>query len=260
MAGPVSTGSILGETFRIVGRGAGTVLGVSLVVHSPVLLAVLFFFWHPGWAGALQLLQLATSYLLAPIASAALIHAVFQLARERDASVGESLRVALSRFWAVVGLSILVGLAAGIATLACIVPGLIVQAGLFVAIPALIVERLRVSEAFNRSWRLTDGYKFSTFGVGFLLGLLLILCAAGLMTTLLVVLPGTTASPGALERLEPATARQNADLTLRLYNTGVILFTILATTLQATAATIAYRQLRETKDGLEDTDLLAVFD
>jgi hypothetical protein len=260
MAGPVTTGTILGETFRVFSRGAGTVLGISFAVHSPVLLAGLLFLVAPFPEWAPTVTQLVTGFVFGPLASAALIHAVFQLERQRDPTASESLRVALSRFWAVLGLSLLVGIAAAIATIFCVIPGLVVQAGLFVAVPALVVERSRIGQAFNRSWNLTDSYKLSTFGVIFVLALITWAFAAVLLVLLFTLVPDQMASQTALESAleEPALAPDS--LAMRLYTAGNLLFTVLVATLQATAATVAYRQLRETKEGLGEDELLAVFD
>lgn len=260
MAGPVNTGTILGETFRVFRRGAGTVLGISLVVHSPILMAALWFLVgpYPEWAPTVT--QLVFGFLFAPLASAALIHAVFQLQRRREPTAGESLQVALSRFWAVLGLSLLVALAAGVALFACIIPSFVVQAGLFVAVPTLVVEKLRVGQAFDRSWRLTDSYKFSTFGVIFVLGLIAWTFGALLLGLLFALVPDEMAGQTLVESAltEPTLAPQS--LAMRLYWAGNLAFTVLVTTLQATAATVAYRQLRETKEGMEEDELLAVFD
>jgi hypothetical protein len=260
MAGPVTTGTILGETFRVFSRGAGTVLGISFAVHSPILLAGLWFLVAPFPEWAPTVTQLGTGFVFGPLASAALIHAVFQLERQRDPTASESLRVALSRFWAVLGLSLLVGIAAGIATLFCVIPGLVVQAGLFVAVPALVVERSRMGEAFNRSWNLTDSYKFSTFGVIFVLGLIAWAFAAGLFMLLLAMVPDQMASQNLVESTLDEPTLTPESLAMRLYTAGNLLFAVVVTTLQATAATVAYRQLRETKEGLGEDELLAVFD
>lgn len=260
MAGPVNTGTILGETFRVFRQGAGTVLGISLVVHSPILMAALWFLVGPYPEWAPYLTQLVFGFFFAPLASAALIHAVFQLQRRREPTAGESLQVALSRFWAVLGLSLLVALAAGVATLACVVPGLVVQAGLFVAVPTLVVEKIRVGRAFDRSWNLTGGYKLSTFGVIFVLGLVAWTFGALLWGLLFAMVPDEMANQDLLESTlaEPTLTPQS--LAMRLYWAGTLAFTVLVTTLQATAATVAYRQLRETKEGMEEDELLAVFD
>lgn len=260
MAGPVTTGTILRETFRVFGRGAGTVLGISFVIHTPVLIAALVLVFVPAsyWLG--YLLQIAAGLLFAPLATAALIHAVFQLERQREPTAAESLGVALSRFWAVLGLSILVSIAAGVAVFACVIPTFVVQAGLFVAIPTLVVEKLRVGQAFDRSWKLTDGYKLSTFGVLLVLWVIGWTVGAFLSAFLLILTPDEMATRDLVESTLSESAMASQDLVLSLYWAGNLLFTVLVTTVQATAATVAYRQLRETKEGMEEGDLLAVFD
>lgn len=260
MAGPVTTGTILRETSRVFRRGAGTVLGISFVIHSPILMAAVWFLVapYPEWAPTLT--QLVLGLLFAPLASAALIHAVFQLERDREPTAAESLGVALSRFWAVLGLSILVAIASTFAFFACIIPGFVVQAGLFVAVPTLVVERLRVGQSFDRSWKLTDGYKLSTFGVILVLAVITWAFGGLLLTFLFTVLPDEMANQDLVESALNEPTLTPESLAMRVYWAGNLLFTVLVTTVQATAATISYRQLRETKEGMEEDELLAVFD
>lgn len=260
MVGPVTFGSILGESFQVFRRGAGTVLGISCAVHAPVLLAAALILAGliPDWAGSL--VQIVTGLVFAPLASAALIHAVFRLQRRRETTAAESLRVAMSRFWAVLGLSLLVAIAAGFAFFLCIVPGFVVQAGLFAAVPALVVERLRIGEAFDRSWRLTGGYKLHTFAVIFVLLVITWTFAVFLLLLLFTLVPDTVADQDLVESALNEPTFQAQSLALRLYTAGNLVFTVLITTLEATAATVAYRQLRETKEGLEEDELLAVFE
>lgn len=260
--GPVTTGTILRETFQVFGRGAGTVLGISLIVHSPIIVLGLAALSTPVAPFVPTLCQLLTGLLVTPIATAAMVFAVFQLQRDEEAEIRESLRVGLSRFWAVLFLSILIGLAAGVAVFLCCFPTFIVQAGLFVAVPALVVERLRVFHAFDRSWWLTDSYKFSTCGVVVLLMLLTWVLSVFLVVMVSIVTP-LVAGPDSLEA--PPTVTTFGETpgnlwVLGAFTVGQSLFTLLTTTLQATAGTVAYRQLRQTKEGLGEEELLAVFD
>lgn len=99
-----------------------------------------------------------------------LTHGVVRSLRGGGAGFGEILSQSLRWFPA----ALLAGAAATAATLlglmALIVPGIIISLMLWVAIPALVVERKGILPSLQRSMRLTDGYK----GQIFLLQLLLL--------------------------------------------------------------------------------------
>jgi len=252
---PVTVGTILNQTFAIFFRGLGTLVGISLVVHTPVLLGSLVFFFAPLPQGTETLVQYGSSLFFTPLATAALVHAVFQLSREREASVGAGLRVAFSRFWAVVGLTILLSLIYVAGLLACCVPGFIAYAGLFVAMPVLIVERSRVGQTFDRSWNLTTDYKLTTFGTAFVLWLISVAFAAFFIVAALAVLGvglGSFSDPAAMA--ESSQTVRGSLLLLQL------LLEVPLTALGATAAAVAYYQLRQLKEGLGEHELLAVFE
>lgn len=54
---------------------------------------------------------------------------------------------------------------AGIGFILLIVPGLIIMAGLFLAIPAKLAENINFLSAISRSWELTKGHRLSIWGV-----------------------------------------------------------------------------------------------
>ena len=234
----VTTGSILSRSFGLFGAGFVPFISISLLVHSPLLL------WNLGRAAtgnanpAAELLEaFLSNLLLAPLASAALIYGVFRSLRGEGSTIGECLRVGLSRWISVLILALLVGLAVFGATLAFIIPGLVVASGLFVAVPALVVEELPIGPSFGRSWQLTKDYKFTLFGVLLLLGVLgwTIGAILGLLTA------------GA-EALAPVISFIG------------LLLTVALSTVQAIAAAVAYHDLRVHKEGLDEEELASVFE
>ena len=234
----VTTGSILSRAFGLFGMGFVPFLSISLLVHSPLLL------WNLARAvggAANPMAELIEAFLsnllLAPLASAALIHGVFRSLRGEGSTVGECLRVGLSRWISVLVLALLAGLAVFSATLAFVVPGIVVACGLFVAVPALVVEELPIRSSFRRSWQLTGGYKLSIFGV------LLLLAVLGWMF-------------GAVLGLLTAGAEALAPVVSFL---GLLL-TVALSAVQAIAAAVAYHDLRVHKEGLDEEELAAVFE
>lgn len=258
---PVSIGTILPQSFSLFFRGFWTLMGISLVIYAPVLLGSLAFFFVSLPQGTETLVQYGSNLFFTPLATAALVHAVFQLSQEREPSLGKSLSVAFSRFWAVLGLSILLSLIFFVGYMACCIPGIIAQAGLFVAMPVLIVERARVSTTFDRSWNLTSDYKLTTFGTFLVLGLI-----AFTVLVLFGILVGIALGLGmesveVLEEPEYGSLGMAGPQTVRATVLLVqLLVGVVWTTLLATAATIAYYQLRQLKEGMGEDEVLAVFE
>lgn len=79
--------------------------------------------------------------------------------------VDAALKIALNRFWPILGGSLLIGLGVAFGTLLLIVPGLILYAGWYVFLPVVIGEKRGPVDALTRSWDLTRGYKWPVFGV-----------------------------------------------------------------------------------------------
>ena len=242
----VTTGTILRESFQVFQHGFVSLLLLSLVLYTPVFLisGVLLpemIIEQPRQIGGLWLgLSVLAVVVFANIASAALVRTVFRLLRGNPPDLLQSVRTGLRRWLPLLlaavfsGLLVLVGLAF------CIIPGLIAASGLYVAIPALIVERKGPLDCLHRSWDLTDRYKLSIFGVVFLLSLL------GWGLQQIEVL------------LFSELAQQGVGNLLWLLISGGVDLVLFA--LQAAATTVAYHQLRTIKEGVGEEELLAVFD
>jgi hypothetical protein len=82
----------------------------------------------------------------------------------REPDVGEAYRFGYRRFWSVLLVGILVGLAVFAGLILLVVPGIIIAVRLSVSIPALVVERRRGTDALGRSWNLVKGYSWPVFG------------------------------------------------------------------------------------------------
>jgi len=81
-----------------------------------------------------------------------------------------ALSAALRRIGSLFAVSSLVGLAVGLGALAFLIPGLILFARYYVAVPALLVEELSPAAAMQRSRVLTEDRKALAFGVAVLVG------------------------------------------------------------------------------------------
>jgi hypothetical protein len=103
-----------------------------------------------------------------------IINAVLQAAIMRGAAQGSigdrvdidaSYKWGFARFGSVLLISILVGLAVLGGLILLIIPGLIFMVMFAVAIPALVVENLRGTDAMSRSWNLVKGHFWHAVGV-----------------------------------------------------------------------------------------------
>jgi len=248
MSGPFQMSTALRRTFSIFSSELRVVLAIVCIAYLPVILGVLALMaWglqEPDRAVEIQLYFTAglslSGLVFQHIAIGACIDAVFRRLRGEETDVGGSLRVGLRRFFALLGLALVVGLSVGVGTLLCIVPGIILQCCLYVAMPALIVEKIRIGEAWQRSFILTSNYRWEIFGVLFVLG------GLGFIVGMVVELLAQWLAP------DPA-ARLLFYLPLSL---GV---NLVVTGISAVASVVVYHDLRLAKEGLDDEDLVAVF-
>ena len=105
-----------------------------------------------------------TSILMWTILTGAITRAAAGTFLGRDLEIGESYRYGFARFWSIVLVGLLCGLAIAVGFLLLIVPGFIVLTFLSCAIPALVIEGKRGREALRRSWSLVRGRGWPVFG------------------------------------------------------------------------------------------------
>jgi hypothetical protein len=116
------------------------------------------------------------TFILASLIAAAItviISAALQAALVRGAAlatVGDpidveaSYRYGFRRFGSVVWISLLVGIVVAIGFILLVIPGIIFLTMLSVAIPALVVENRRGTDAMGRSWNLVKGHFWHVLG------------------------------------------------------------------------------------------------
>jgi len=263
-----SLGEVIGKSFSIWGRKMGTLLLIMVIVYSPLVVykgvqvigeplptemvsveddEVLIHkdvIWRMAGEGI-------GAFLLSFVAQAAVIFAVLQELRGEQVSVGESLRVSMGRLLPVVGVTLIVfvclmatgalmGLAVGLGGLLLL---LLLPFGLFwlcflwctlwVAVPAVIVERTGVFGALRRSARLTRGCKWRIMGI------------------LLIVLAVQWAGGGLVGVVSMGSVRAGLVIELSAM--------LLVGALTATSTAVGYHDLRVAKEGVGVDDLLKVF-
>ncbi len=112
-----------------------------------------------------QFLGMAIGYLLGLLSQAVVAHGAFEDMRGRPVRIFASLGVGLQRLFPVFVLGLSVVLLYFIGIIALIVPGIIVLAAYFVALPACVVEQIGPFKSMGRSLDLTRGHRWKIFGI-----------------------------------------------------------------------------------------------
>lgn len=181
---PLSTGELLDRTFSLYRSRFGLFIGIFAIPHLIVLayrcLGITLQSPRPQIANAL--LQFAwmmggsfVSLAVAAASQAATVVAVSNVYLDRPASISDSFSKVKGEIIGVVGLSLLIGLAAGAGMVLLVVPGVLLFLMWALAVPAKVLENLSVTDAMSRSSDLTRGDR----GRVFVIMLLFFVLAAG---------------------------------------------------------------------------------
>src|SRR5262245_55858908 len=203
--GDFRVGSVIRRSANTLSGHFLTFFIVAVIAHSPIILLARTLITEPmdldrvdlavrlvAW-GVLGLVQLI---VLGTLGEAVIVHAAFQDMQRRPVRLAESLNVALRRFLPIVGVAFvvvfLIRLVGGVAfvmvlsvafvmglsiqheylpdvgLILLIIPGLILYAMWFVAVPACVVERLGPWTSLRRSRDLTKGHRWKLCGLALL--------------------------------------------------------------------------------------------
>ena len=179
---PRGVGEILSDAFALYRRHWQNLIVIVAVIVIP--LSFLQVVLGDQWvgqdgddgrlaAGVLASLVVAfTSILMWTVLTGAITRAAAGTFLGRDLEIGESYRYGFARFWSIVLIGVLSGLAIAVGFILLIVPGFIVLTFLTCAIPALVIEDRRGREALRRSWDLVRGFGWPVFWTIIVAGLL----------------------------------------------------------------------------------------
>jgi hypothetical protein len=237
-----SAGAVLSRTFSIWLRNIVPFSILCIIVYIPD-----FAFGYGAIKNNLfgmsiltfAFVQVMLRSLLNLIATAAITYGVVMQLRGTTPSIGGSVGIGLSRALAVLGTSLLAGLAIVGGFILLVVPGIMIMCALYVAVPVAIVEKPGATAALRRSATLTSGHRGSIFGIVFVLGLL-----GYVVQRILMTISGSGSS-------------ESQALTGFVLTGGV---SAILSALGATAAGVAYHDLRSAKEGVDVAQLAAVFD
>ncbi|RWI93668.1 MAG: hypothetical protein E5X33_22350 [Mesorhizobium sp.] len=174
-------GRVFNNTFSVIGRNIVLCVGLAALFSGlPQLVTQLVRLnSHPGnpasFAGAITnhklgfiigtavivILYLAFAFLL----QSSLVRVAIEDMNGKKPTFGDSIATAIRFLLPTVAIGLLVALGVGAASIALVVPGIILGLGWSVAIPVLIQERLGVFGSMSRSRALTKGSRSALFGL-----------------------------------------------------------------------------------------------
>ncbi len=174
---PLSIGEILDGALVLLRRHFALVLGIAVVCEGiPTAMDVYIDLTgggsqNPGLSLLDRLLTLVGSVLV----TGATVRVVSEAYLGRTPLFGDAMRFAGSRFGTILGANIMSGFLTVLATLALVIPGIVVACGYSVAAEAAALESGSASEALRRSWDLTKGFKWKALALGVVsIGLILV--------------------------------------------------------------------------------------
>lgn len=174
---PLSIGEILDGALVLLRRHFALVLGIAIVCEGiPTAMDVYVDLTgggsqNPGLSLLDRLLTLVGNVLV----TGATVRVVSEAYLGRTPSFGDAMGFAGSRFGTILGANIVSGFLTVLATLALVIPGIVVACGYSVAAVAAALESASAGEALRRSWDLTRGFKWKALALGVVsIGLILV--------------------------------------------------------------------------------------
>ena len=262
---PLGVGELLDVALKIVWRNAGTLLRVVIFVVLPVqvMTALLAASASPSSLNArsgafsagqpfsssdakafvgYSVVTVVLSFISSSLASGACFRAIASAYLGERTSWRSSLAYALKHLHSIMWISFLSSLLAGLALLACVLPGIYLWTAFGVAIPALLTEGVRGSKALGRSRTLVKGFWWRVFGVvilGYLLSSILGGAIQGAVVAVTTVQSGQASVVGVVVSIVAGT-----------------LSSVVTTPFVAAFVTVLYFDLRVRKEAF-DLQLLA---
>jgi hypothetical protein len=249
-----SVGAVLGTGFKIWFKNLPAFLLITIVVYVPMII------WGVSIAqGTIDLENLAAierfdrygsivMMLLNIFAAAAITYGVVMELQGHHAGIGACFATGLARFFPVLGVAVLSGLAIGGGFLLLIIPGIIIYCMLYVSTPAAVLERPGITGALSRSRELTQGHKLEIFGLLFVVGIVNF-ALSYLAQDLLVDAEGLTSFS---EEAVSSLIRRAIYVQLAL--------NVIIGSLGGVMQAVAYYYLRNEKEGTSADELARVFD
>jgi hypothetical protein len=190
----MTVGDILGRAFVLLFARFALFYTIMLIMALPILVLRLAL---PDLMvnGVGQLVLLPATFVLQIIGTGAMIRVVMQEYLDRPVSFADAFQFALSRFWSLLGTSLLVGIFVFLGTLACLIPGIYLAIAFSMASAVVIVENKAGMDAVSRSKRLVEGHFGRVLGILFLVGIINGCVEGGIAAIGGIVLPFSSTDP-----------------------------------------------------------------
>jgi hypothetical protein len=183
-------------------------------------------------------LTILVMILVNALTQAAIIYGTFQDLRGQKAGIGDCISRGLSSIIPVIVGSILLSIGIMIGFMLLIIPGIILALMWWVYVPAIVVERKGIIEAFGRSRELTRGRRWHILGL--LVVLVILMIVVSVVVNFLVVL---IAMQGGFA----------ADIVSYVFNA-------LLTAFISVLVAVGYYYLRAEKEGVDVNEIARIFD
>jgi MFS family permease len=181
-------GRVMGTSFSVLGRNFVPFITLSIICGIP---NILFSLLNPdlrqvlsgnfqptprvGFGSGhltLTLVGYVVSILCYSLNQSALVFGTFQDLQGRRADFAAIVSRGFAALLPVIGAAILMTLGLMLGFVLLVVPGFILLVMWWVTIPAIVVERADISQAFGRSRQLTAGHRWGIFGLFILVGII----------------------------------------------------------------------------------------
>jgi uncharacterized membrane protein len=172
MFAPMSLGDLLDGAFALFRQHFKPLVGVAAVCYGPMQAISLYGSLSGGWVQQPILLMvfLLVSAVGALVGAAAIVKIVSDGYLERETSIPEAIAFAYHRAGGLMVAGFAKYVLVMLASLALLIPGIIVACGYSVVSQVVVLEDLpRSTDALGRSWALTKGHRGTAFGLAFVL-------------------------------------------------------------------------------------------
>jgi hypothetical protein len=243
--------TVLGSAFMILCRNFLTFFLLATITILPNLVLYQIHLNNdpgPSYLGVWFLLARFVGVVLSYGSGAVIVFAALQTMRNRPVRAAESLKIGLDRLLPIIGVTICTSIPIFLGYLVFIIPGVIINAILFVTIPACIAEELGPLQSMTRSAGLTRGHWIKLF--------------------LLLLFPlGIEIVKEFVKLLQPSFVDvYRLDLSLlgvgrgTLWFVGFAIWQMISGAFWAITAVVVYHDLRVAKEGVAIGEIAAVLD
>ena len=240
---PFRIGGAVTKAISVFWAGFFKFVVLTAIPMAPVLLLEIVAARSPDDAQAgLSGLSTILQYVLGALATGTCLYGSYQIMRDRPFTIGDSLGAAGGRLGGLIGAELVGAIITAVGLMLLVVPGIIAACALYVALPAVMVERLGTFASLRRSRALTYGYRWPILGV---LALFLVVSLAA-VTVVGALVAGLIAAAG--EGVGGVAALIVAFLAL-----------VIVEAFAAVLSAVVYHDLRVAKEGVDIEHLSGVF-